>query len=81
MKRINPLLLLSTYNKLTIGEMIDHLFHKSSPKLPTGTAKSWWLMIPPDGTYKVIQAKQRSLKSVPHLFVPPSLVLVVYIRG
>lgn len=68
MKKNKPVavIVIPTYNEAdTIGKMIDHLFSKIFPKIKDWECK---LLIAddtsPDGTYKVVQKKQRTYKSL-----------------
>lgn len=77
-------IVIPTYNEAdSIGAMIDHLFHKIFPKITDWDCKV--LVVDdtsPDGTYKVIQAKQKVLKNL-FLSLSPTKAGIggAYVRG
>src|SRR3989338_5778059 len=66
MKKPVAVVIIPTYNEAaTIGEMIDYLFTKTFPGI-----KDWDMKLlivddtSPDGTYKVVRAKQKQYKNL-----------------
>jgi len=66
MKKPVSVVIIPTYNEAaTIGEMIDYLFEKTFPGIKDWEMKA--LIVDdtsPDGTYKVVQAKQKKFKNL-----------------
>jgi dolichol-phosphate mannosyltransferase len=78
-KKKIAVVVIPTYNEAkTIGKMIDHLFTKTFPLI-----KNWQMKLlvvddtSPDGTYKVVQQKQRKYKNL-HLYLNPKKMGIGY---
>src|SRR3989338_7303726 len=84
MKKPVAVVIIPTYNEAaTIGEMIDYLFTKTFPGI-----KNWQMELliaddtSPDGTYKVVRAKQEKYKNL-HLTLSAKKAGIgqAYVRG
>jgi len=83
-KKPVAVVVIPTYNEVdSIGKMIDHLFQKTFPKITNWHCK---LLVvddtSPDGTYKVVQEKQKKYKDL-HLLLNKEKAGIgnAYVRG